>query len=49
MPTHRDASDSRVRDHLIAWYVDLRQMFVNIALKGSDEELARYNVRTGCR
>ena len=42
VPTHRDASDSRVRDHLIAWYVDLRQMFVNIALKGSDEELARY-------
>ena len=38
------AAETGLRDYLIATYVDLRQMFVNTARKGSDEELERYTM-----
>ena len=38
------AAETGLRNYLIATYVDLRQMFVNTARKGSDEELERYTM-----
>jgi hypothetical protein len=41
MPELRDNSDARVRDHLIGEFCDLRQMLVNTARGGNDDELER--------
>jgi hypothetical protein len=37
-------ADSMLRDHLIATYCDLRQMFVNTARTGKDTELESYTM-----